>query len=73
MVREITYDRGKPIIKTLCGTEGKAWVFGEDKAEIHSTGWPSDVTCPECIAHPGVGKHRAHMDNPAAAEFHDGS
>jgi hypothetical protein len=73
MVKEIAHERGKATITTLCGTVGKPWVSGETPSEIHTTCWPSDVSCPECIAHPGVGKHQAHMDNPAATEFHDGS
>lgn len=65
MMKEVTTKPGFPQITALCGVVGRAWVHGDRADEIHSTGWPSDVTCPDCIKHPGVGKHPAHMEAAA--------
>lgn len=60
---------GKATIRVLCGLEGRPYMGGgpgsgsKDARDdgIRSTIWPSDVTCPDCIAQPALAIHPAHV------------
>lgn len=53
MMKVSTYERGRVSIVTTCGETG-APANEKPGSGLHTTIWPSFVTCPKCLAEPGI-------------------